>query len=135
MPWIHRYFPEAKVVAVIYPGEPPVDMPKAEKLRDAVLSQFEKDRDQDFLLVSTDFSHHGTEAQTVEKDRRSIEFWKNPGPASWILAGCDNRPGIFVLSSALGPQSRPTVFWHTDSFRLSHQDPTDITSYFFTWVE
>lgn len=134
MPYIFQYFPHAKVVAVVYPGEPPVNMPRAEAFRDAVLASFDQKRDENFLLISTDYSHHGTEAQTLVKDARAELFWEHPGPALWNLVGCDNRPGIFVLASAFGPSSRSSVLWHTDAFRLSGKDPTDVTSYFFTWV-
>jgi len=135
MPYIHRYFPGSRVVAVVYPGEPPVNIPLAEKLRDAILPEFLlQEHGRNFLLISTDFSHHGNEASTADKDAMSRQFWQHPGPATWILAGCDNRPGIFVLASCLGPESRTAVFWHTNSYVLTGRDRSDITSYFFTWV-
>jgi len=135
MPYIHQYFPQARVVAVVYPGEPPVAMPPAQRLRDAVLASFTPSgREENFLLVSTDFSHHGNEAQTAAKDARAQRFWDHPGPGTWVLAGCDNRPGIFVLASALDATSKAAVLWHTNAYLLSGQDRDDITSYFFTWV-
>jgi AmmeMemoRadiSam system protein B len=135
MPYIRQYFPQAKVVAVVHRGEPPVDQSQAEKLKEALLPELSDPIANDsFLLVSTDFSHHGDEAQTKAKDDQSAVFWAHPSAATWILAGCDNRPGIYVLASLLKAGSHTAVLWHTNAYLLSGEDRTNITSYFFTWV-
>lgn len=134
MPYIARYFPEARVVAVAYRGEPPVDQPMAERLFRALEPAFSaKGRRDNFLLISTDFSHHGNEAATLAKDARTAFFFAEPSVSNWILAGCDNRPGIYALSRLLDRSSRTSVLFHCDSYALTGLDDGDVTSYFFSY--
>lgn len=134
IPYIARYFPRAKVVAIAYPGEPPLDQPMAERLSAALAPFFDRrSRNSDFLLVSTDFSHHGNEEDTIMKDSRSREFFDDPSFDTWISAGCDNRPGIYALSRLLNPESSDAVLYHCNSLDLSGQGGDDITSYFFSY--
>lgn len=134
IPYIARYFPRATVVAVACRGEPPVDEPMARALSAALAPAFDADgRKKNFLLVSTDFAHHGTEAGTELKDSRTRKFFDSPSRDTWIFAGCDNRPGIYVIAHLMRAETRDSVLFHTDSWRLSGQDPTDITSYFFSY--
>jgi MEMO1 family protein len=134
MPYIARHFPGAKVVAMAYRGEPPLDQPMALRLARALAPAFaRKGRSGNFLLISTDFAHHGDAAGTSLKDGRSRRFFAAPSLDTWIFAGCDNRPGIYALARMAGPATRCSVLHHTDSLKLSGRDPDDITSYFFTW--
>lgn len=133
-PFIARYFPRARIVAVAYQGEPPVDQPKAKKLLRALGPAFTVEgKKRNFLLVSTDFSHHGDEASTAETDKRTRRFFDNPSWDTWLFAGCDNRPGIYALAGLLDSGTRCGVLYHSDSLALSGQGSTDITSYYFTF--
>lgn len=134
IPFIAKYFPHAKVVAIAYQGEPPLNQPMAERLYSALSPAFgKKGKESNFLLVSTDFSHHGDAEDTRLKDSRSEEFFRNPSFNTWITAGCDNRPGIYVLSRLLTPETRACVLYHCDSFKLTGAGEEDITSYFFSY--
>ena len=134
IPYIAKHFPDARVVAIVYPGEPPLDQPMAERLASALAPAFDqKGRERNFLLVSTDFAHHGDEAMTKAKDERSRLFFSSPSRSNWIVAGCDNRPGMYVLARLLGQETRAAVLYHCDSFALSGEGRDDITSYFFSY--
>jgi len=134
IPYIARYFPKATVVAIAYRGEPPLDQPMAERLYKCLSPAFsEEARKENFLLISTDFSHHGDLSATRAKDLRSAGFFTAPSFSSGILVGCDNRPGIYVLSKLIGPSTKASVLFHCDSFQLSGQGSDDVTSYFFTF--
>ena len=133
IPYISRYFPKAQVCVIAVFGEPPLNQKNAQKLADALAPYFsESGKKKNFLLISTDFAHHGDLAGTEFKDTRSREFFNNPNDSTWIFCGCDNRPGIYVLSRFLTPNTKNAVLFHTNSFELSGQDGNDITSYFFT---
>lgn len=134
VPYIARYFPGARIVAIAYRGAPPLDQPMAERLCRALEPAFSRaGRERNFLLVSTDFSHHGDPSQTAARDARSRAFFDSPSLSTWIFAGCDNRPGIYVLARLLGPGPRASVLCHSDSFALSGRGGDDITSYFFSY--
>lgn len=134
MPYIARHFPGARVVALCYRGEPPVNVPMAQRLAAALAPAFgEAGRRKDFLLVSSDFAHHGDLAGTLAKDARTRRFFDGPGLSTWDLAGCDNRPGIYALAALGGAGLRSSVLYHSNSFELSGRDPDDITSYFFAY--
>jgi len=133
IPYISRYFPKAKVCVIAVHGEPPLNQKNALKLADALTPYFtEAGRKKNFLLISTDFAHHGDLAGTEFKDERSRLFFNNPTDSSWVFCGCDNRPGIYVISRLLTPETKNAVLYHTNSFELSGLDGNDITSYFFS---
>lgn len=137
IPFIARYFPSAGVVALAYPGEPPVDLPRAQRLW-AVLAPYftSSGREKNFLLVSTDFTHHGTPDSIRRIDTRTRRFFNEPGTHTWIFAGCDNRPGIYALARLAETLRGPgmQVLYHSDSWTLTGLGETDITSYFFTFL-
>ncbi len=134
IPYIARYFPSARVVAMAYHGEPPLNQGLAERLTAALAPAFDSaGRQKNFLLISADFAHHGSPEGTALKDERTRLFFAKPGRETWIFAGCDNRPGIYALSRLLTADSRCAVLFHTDSFKISGMDSHDITSYFFTF--
>ena len=133
MPYIARYFPRAKVVAMAYRGEPPLDQPMASRLAQALAPAFDAEgKRRNFLLISADFAHHGNAAGTTMKDGRTRRFFDSPSLDTWIFAGCDNRPGMYALAHLLGSTTRCSVQFHSDSLQLSGHEPNDITSYFFT---
>lgn len=133
-PYIKKYFPQAKIAALIYSGEPPLNQPMAEDLCNAVsgcLDLAEPQKDSVFLLVSSDFSHHQNPATTKQRDERSRLFLENPQNESWILAVCDNRPAMYLLDKLLPEDAQTTILCNTNSYELCHEAPDDITSYFF----
>ena len=133
IPYISQYFPKAKVCVIAVEGEPPLNQKNAQKLADALAPYFtEAGKKENFLLISTDFAHHGDYEGTEFKDNRSRQFFNNPTDSTWIFCGCDNRPGIYVLSRFLSPKTKNAVLYHTNSFELSGLDGNDITSYFFS---
>ena len=133
IPYIRRYFPGADVVAVAVQGEPPMNMDYCRRLLGAVAPFFDGEgRKENFLVVSSDFSHHGDPAQTALKDGISQTFFDDPRPENFIAAVCDNRPSVYVLAQLLGGGARSYVLYHTDSFTISGMDGDDITSYFFS---
>jgi AmmeMemoRadiSam system protein B len=134
VPSIARHFPGARIVAITYRGEPPLDQTMAERLASALAPAFAGSaREGNFLIVSTDFSHHGDISTTRARDRRSRAFFESPSTATWILAGCDNRPGMYILARLLGPGTRSALVCHTDSYALTGRGEDDITSYFFSY--
>lgn len=135
IPFISKYYSDVKIVplALKYP-EPPLNQEIAKKLLTALLPYFSDDFcRQNFLLISTDFSHHGNLQETYRKDEMSMIFFRNPTAKNWIFCGCDNRPGLYVLSHLLKPDTKVSVCFHTNSFEISGQDENDITSYFFSY--
>ncbi|MBO7582814.1 MAG: AmmeMemoRadiSam system protein B [Treponema sp.] len=134
IPYISRYFPKARVCVITVYGEPPLNQKNAQKLADALQPYFtQKEKKKNFLLISTDFAHHGNLEGTEFKDKRSREFFNNPSDSSWVFCGCDNRPGVYVLSRFLTKQTKSAVLFHTNSYELSGFDEDDITSYFFSF--
>lgn len=137
MPFIARYFPGAQVVAICYKGEPPVNTLVIEALWKELEGYFRKeDGGENFLLISSDFAHHGDLEGTIFKDNRTRRFMAEPGSANWIFGGCDNRPGIYLLGKIADGMDNPvmSVLYHSNSFYLSDKDADDITSYFFTFL-
>ncbi|MBO7136470.1 MAG: AmmeMemoRadiSam system protein B [Spirochaetaceae bacterium] len=133
-PYIKKYFPQAKISAVIYSGEPPLNQPLAEDLCNAVsnsLNLAEPQKDGVFLLVSSDFSHHQNPETTKQRDERSRLFLENPQKESWLLAVCDNRPAMYLLDKLLPEDAQTTILCNTNSYELCHEGADDITSYFF----
>ena len=134
IPYIAKYFPGAKICTIAVHGEPPLNQKEAQKLTDSLQPYFsEKGKTENFLLISTDFAHHGDLSKTNFKDTHSRKFFLAPSQDSWIFCGCDNRPGIYVLAKFLTPSSKSAIMYHTNSYELSGQDEFDITSYFFTF--
>lgn len=133
IPYIRRYFPEADVVAVAIQGEPPMNMDYCKKLYQALAPFFDEEgKKENFLLVSSDFSHHGTPEQTAFKDGISRTFFESPSRRNFIAAVCDNRPSIYVMSGLFDADVKAFVLFHTNSFEISGMDGDDITSYFFS---
>jgi MEMO1 family protein len=133
MPFIKRYFPRARVLPIAIPGEPPVNIPQVDTLTRNILPLLTKDI---FLIISTDFSHHGGIKETLNKDSLSRRFLENPHPENWILTGCDNRPGIYLMSRLMKKSSSPElrILYNTNSYEISGEGSKDITSYFFSFL-
>jgi MEMO1 family protein len=134
MPYIKKYFPEALVVAIAYEGDAPVNVPKGVRLADALEGFFDKKgKRENFLLISTDFSHRGDLELTEKRDSNSLRFLKKQGAASWSMVGCDNTPGIFVLDRLGKNNTESFILYHTNSWEISNEWEHDVTSYFFTY--
>jgi AmmeMemoRadiSam system protein B len=134
MPYIKKYFPDAKVVAVAHEGEAPVNTLLSRRLADALESEFdEKGKQENFLLISTDFSHRHNIEETARRDNYSWQFLKNLNGISWSMAVCDNRPGLYVLDRLGKNNLESYILYHTNSWEISNQWEDDITSYFFVY--
>ena len=132
MPYIKKYFPEATVVVAAVNGEPPVNSQYNQALADAVLPFFsENKKDKNFLLVSSDFSHHVNEEKTRERDSRSEIFLSKADPDKWVFCNCDNRPGMYLLSRIMTEKTESRILCHTNSYEFTGEGEDDITSYFF----
>lgn len=134
-PFVNKYFPNAKIVAIAVQGEPPMNVEYATKLYESIKSFFtEKKRKDNFLLISSDFSHHGNEEQTRIKDERSALFFNNLSQENWILCGCDNRPGIYIMSRFINEKTKVVYLKHTTSYEICGEGEEDITSYYFSFL-
>jgi AmmeMemoRadiSam system protein B len=138
MPYIKKYFPDAVVVAIAYEGEGPVNIPKSRLLADALESEFDDEGKRDnFLLISTDFSHQNNLEETYRRDNNSQRYLKKPGDAtggiSWNFVVCDNRPAIYVLDRLGKNNLESYILYHTNSWEISGKWEDDVTSYFFVY--
>jgi AmmeMemoRadiSam system protein B len=134
MPYIKKYFPMSKVVAVAYDGDTSVNVPISRRLAEALESEFdEKGKRENFLLISTDFSHRGNIGETAKRDYYSQRYLKNTGDFSWNMVGCDNRPGIYILDRLGKKNLESSILYRTNSWEISNQWEDDITSYFFVY--
>lgn len=133
MPYIKKYFPDAKVAVVAVNGEPPVNVPYIQKLFAAFESCFtEEKKKNNFLIISSDFSHHHNQEETAVRDNRTKLFFENSNPDNFLNCICDNRSGMYVLANILPKNSKAYVLYHTNAFELSGLAENDITSYFFS---
>jgi predicted class III extradiol MEMO1 family dioxygenase len=122
MPYIKKYFPKALVVVIAYEGEAPVNVPKSDRLADALEKAFDKKgKRENFLLISTDFSHHGNLELTKKRDDHSLRFLSNPSAVSWYMVGCDNCPGIFVLDQLGRKKLESFIFFFFFSWEISNE--------------
>ena len=133
MPYIKKYFPEAKVIAIAYEGEAPVNVPIARRLAEVLENEFnEKGKMENFLLISADFSHRGNLKETNRNDYRAQQYLKM-GRVSWNMLFCDNHPAFYILDR-LGKNKLEThILYHANSWEISGYGEDDITSYFFVY--
>lgn len=134
IPYIIHYFPDAKIVPIVVIGEPPLNLIETKKITAALKPFFTGRKASDnFLLVSTDFSHHQNLETTLDRDKKSKIFFDNPSADNYRYAICDNRPSIYVLEKLFSRTIRSSVLYNTNSYLLSGKDEDDITSYFFSF--
>ena len=132
MPYINKYFPGAKVVVVAVNGEPPVNSLYNRPLAEALLPFFSKnDKEKNFLLISSDFSHHVNSEKTKARDDMSEIFLSEADPDKWVFCSCDNRPGMYLLSRMMSDKTESQILCHTNSYEFTGEGEDDITSYFF----
>lgn len=145
MPYIKKYFPDAKAAVIAYWGNTPANMEKASFLASALEKIFpldersycpakKKNSKSKFLLISADFSHKLNAEHTHGKDLKTRRFFESLNPELWYLVTCDNNPAMYALSKLITPKTVCTIQRHSDAYAL-HPDtnPEDITSYFFTY--
>jgi len=133
IPYIKKYFPQSKVVAVVISGGSGVNTLIAGRLAGVLEKEFDKQgKKENFLLISSDFSHNGSLEETAINDLKSEQYLRNSKNVSWNTVICDNRYGIYILDR-LGKKSMESrILSHTNSFEISGADK-DITSYFFVY--
>ena len=134
MPYIKKYFPSARVVAVAYEGDGPVNIPVCGRLATVMENEFDDEgRQHNFLLVSADFSHRGNPEETEQKDFYSDLFLKNTAGISWNMVSCDNRPGMYIIDRLGKNNLESSILYRTNSWEISGEGKDDITSYFFVY--
>ncbi len=130
-PFIARYFPKSKIVAIAYDSESPVNTKIAKRLS-AALESFVAKKDF-FILISSDFSHHHNLERTRQNDNVSRKFFAAPNRTTWQFALCDNPFAMYALTHAMNKKFQAIIQRNTNSFEISGQDEDDITSYFFCY--
>ena len=130
-PFIAKYFPKSKIVAIAYDAELPVNTKIANRLSSA-LEPFVAKKDF-FILISSDFSHHHDIEKTKQNDNVSRKFFADPNRATWQFALCDNPVAMYALTHTTKENFRAIIQRNTNSFEISQQDEDDITSYFFCY--
>lgn len=130
-PFIAKYFPKSKIVAIAYDANFPVNTKIAERLSDT-LESFVAKKDF-FILISSDFSHHHNIEKTKQVDNVSRRFFADPNRTTWQFAICDNPPAMYALTHATKEKFQAIIQRNTNSFEISQQDEDDITSYFFCY--
>ena len=134
MPYIKKYFPKARVIAIAYESEAPVNIPISGRLADVLEKEFDAGgKRENFLLVSSDFSHRGDLEETQRRDSYSEQYLRGNESAAWNMVSCDNRQGIYILDRLGKNALRPCIFYHTNSWEISKQGEDNITSYFFAF--
>ena len=132
MPFIYKYYPKATVVVVAVQGEPPHNSLYNRALSNAVLPFLgEGGNEKNFLLISSDFSHHGNMEKTKKRDDLSEIFLSEVAPEKWVYCSCDNRPGMYLLAQMMTDKTTSKILCHTNSYAFSGEGKDDITSYFF----
>jgi len=134
MPYIKKHFPAACVVAVVISGESEVNTLIARQLADVLEKEFDKEGKQDnFLIISSDFSHKGSSEETGINDLKSEKYLRNSAETSWNSVNCDNKNGIYILDRLGKKNMESEILYHTNSLEISGKGEDDITSYFFVY--
>ncbi|MCL2808691.1 MAG: AmmeMemoRadiSam system protein B [Treponema sp.] len=134
MPYIKKYFPQAKVIAIIHGGESAVNTLLTNRLADILENEFDENgKKENFLLISADFSHGGNPQTIYLNDINSARYLKGDSNAGWNIVICDNRAGIYILDRLGKNNLKSNILYHTNSWEISGHGENDITSYFFTF--
>lgn len=143
-PFIKKYFPNAKIVPIAYDVVNNFSGAKmkilAEKVKSAFLGEASDGReaakrDKTFLLLSSDFSHHGDLETTQVHDARTAEFFASPFTVSVWKASCDNIPALLAFQKLCTKKTQVLTVYQTNSLAIlpAATNPNDITSYFFSY--
>ena len=134
MPYIKKYFPQAKVIAIVHRSEPAVNTFLSGGLAGILENEFdEAGKQENFLIISSDFSHGGNMQETCNYDFNSQRYLKDSRNVSWNSVCCDNRAGIYILDRLGKNNLESCILYHTNSWEISNQGKDDITSYFFVY--
>ncbi len=130
-PFIAKYFPKSKIVAIAYDADLPVNTKIANRLSNA-LEPFVAKKDF-FILISSDFAHHHNLEKTKQIDNVSRNFFADPNRTTWQFAICDNPVAMYALTHATKEKFQAIIQRNTNSFEIFWQDEDDITSYFLCY--
>jgi AmmeMemoRadiSam system protein B len=134
MPYIKKYFSDTKVVVIAYESEGPVNIPISRRLAQTLESEFdEKGKGENFLLISSDFSHHAGLEETDRRDNYSEQYLRSAENASWNRVNCDNRPAMYIIDNLGKNNLESFILYHTNSWKITNQWDDDVTSYFFVY--
>jgi len=133
MPYIKKHFPDTKVVPIIVNGDPIVNTYIIGRLADLLEKEFTKEGKTDnFLIISSDFSHRGDIEETKINDFYSQQYLIDTANVPWNIVWCDNKSGICILDRLGKKNMASRILSYTNSFEISGVDE-DITSYFFVY--
>lgn len=134
IPFIKKYFPNAKVAAVVYEVFNHYSGVTVKKYAECIKKNFQTESGA-FLLISSDFTHGADLKTTLAQEARTARFFSAPASVSWQNVTCDNMPAIYVFSQIAAPRTRVTTLYKTNCFFLAPAEaaPNDITSYFFSY--
>lgn len=134
MPFIKKYFPEAKATAVLYEVLEHYSGVTVKKYADIIYRNFQAESGT-FLLISSDFTHGADLKTTLAQDKNTAVFFSAPTAVSWHTVTCDNMPAIYAFSRIASPKTKVTSLYQTNCLYLvpEEADPNDITSYFFSY--
>jgi len=134
MPYIKKHFPQSKVVAIIISGDSEVNTKTCNLLADILEKEFKNKRKQDnFLIISSDFSHKGDLKETFINDSKSEQYLRNVAQVPWNIVNCDNRAGIYIFNRIRKIETESVILYNKNSWEISGQGEDDITSYFFVY--
>lgn len=133
-PYIKKYFPDSTIVPILQ-REKPLQLERLEELGDVITKLIQKDTRRYFLLISTDFSHHFDLPRTLDNDKRSDYFLRNPYKENIIYAANDNIGGLYSLATLIENigWEKTSILYNTNSLEISGEGADDITSYFFSF--
>jgi len=132
MPYIKKYFPQAEVAAIVVSAESGVNTRTAGRLADLLENEFDEEKKKEnFLIISSDFSHKRGIEETALNDYQSMLYLENTDSAFRNLVICDNRSGIYILDRLGKNNIKSFILYHTNSWEISNNGMDDITSYFF----
>ena len=130
VPFVARYFPEAKIVPVIL--GPNCSYSRAEKLGNLLADILD---DESVLIISSDFSHYKMPEETDMADIKSIKIIESLHSSYDTLKfneiDCDNRKGLCVLFTYfLDKKYKMDFLGKQDSARIAKMN-IETTSYLF----
>lgn len=127
IPFIKKFFPNAKIVPLLLKNSNSYD---DFHLLGSNIRKFSNENS--LLLVSSDFSHNSTIAQSKLSDSKSIKALKNINLSNIDEITNDCKQCIAILSGFMNPESGNFVLLdNINSFDISQQDKDSVTSYVF----
>ena len=134
VPFIAKYFPDAKVVAISLDQ---INRSNKELIRlSEILYSFMEKDEKIFLLISADFSHRCNLLETYKNDSNSLARLMKFEEQSVNGIYSDNIAALYVLFHIAQKTGRKKMYLmcNTNSFDYSKKDDKDITSYIFSFI-